>query len=85
VVLESGVGDFDEKPPVAFAGVRLPELPLLLRSAVPAHTEPRRRFRDRWSSWPWEPLALRALLRTGERSIGAALRRYDRLAWRLDR
>lgn len=85
VVLESGVGDFDEKPPVAFAGVRLPELPLLLRSAVPAHTEPRRRFRDRWSSWPWEPLALRALLGTGERSIGAALRRYDRLAWRLDR
>jgi hypothetical protein len=85
VGLQSGVGDFDEKPPVAFAGVRLPELPRLLRSAVPAHTELRPRFHDRWSSWPWELLALRALLAPGDRSVGAALRRYNRLAWQLDR
>jgi hypothetical protein len=83
VGLQSGVEDFDDKRPVAFAGVRLPELPRLLRSAVPAHTEPRR-FRDRWSSWPWEALALRALLAPGDRSVGAALRRYNRLAWELD-
>jgi hypothetical protein len=83
VVFDSDWEEFGETPPVAFAGVRLPELPVLLRTAVPAYTEPHRRFRDRWSSWPWEPLALRALVAPGDRSIGAALRRYNRLVWRL--
>jgi hypothetical protein len=81
VVLDTDVGQFGETPPVAFAGVRLPELPELLRTVVPAHTEPHRRSRDRWSSWPWEPLVLRALVAPGDRSIGAALRRYNRRAW----
>jgi hypothetical protein len=83
-VLGTELAELGETPPVAFAGVRLPELPMLLRTAVPAHTEPHRRFRDRWSSWPWEPLALRALVTPGDRGIGAALRRYNRLAWQLN-
>jgi hypothetical protein len=81
VVLDTDVGDFGETPPVAFAGVRLPELAELLRTVVPAHTEPRRRSRDRWSCWPWEPLALRALVAPGDQTIGPALRRYNRRAW----
>jgi hypothetical protein len=83
VVFDSDWEEFGETPPVAFAGVRLPELPLLLRTVDPAQTERQRRFRDPWSSWPWEPLALRALTAPGDRGIGAALRRYNRLGWRL--
>jgi hypothetical protein len=82
VTLDTG-WELDETPPVAFAGVRLPELAQLLRTSVPADTRPRRRFRDRWSSWPWEPLALRALVAPGDRGIGAALGRYNRTAWNL--
>jgi hypothetical protein len=81
VVLDTDMGEFGETPPVAFVGVRLPELPELLRTVVPAHTEPQRRFRNRRSCWPWEPLALRALVAPRDRGIGAALRRYNRLAW----
>jgi hypothetical protein len=81
VVLDTDVGEFGDTPPVAFAGIRLPDLPELLRTVVPAHTEPRRRSRDPWSGWSWEPLALRALLAPGDRSIGPALRRYNRRAW----
>jgi hypothetical protein len=75
--------ELGDTPPVAFAGVRLPELAQLLRTAVAPDPKARRRFRDRWSSWPWEPLALRALVAPGDRGIGAALRRYNRVAWRL--
>ena len=81
VVLDTNVEEFGDTPPVAFAGVRLPDLPELLRAVVPAHSEPRRRSHDPWSSWPWEPLALRALLAPGDRSMGPALRRYNRRAW----
>jgi hypothetical protein len=79
VVMLDPCWQFGKQPPVAFAGVRLPELAQLLRSAVPAGTGSHRRFRERWSSWPWQALALRALVGPRDRSIGAALRRYNRL------
>jgi hypothetical protein len=75
---------FEETPPVAFAGVRLPGLAGLLRTTLPGPTGPCRKDLDRWSGWPPEPLALRALVAPGDRSIGAALRRYNHLAWPLD-
>jgi len=76
-------GEPGDAPPVAFAGVRLPELAQLLRTSAPAGTRARRRFRDRWSSWPWQPLVLRALVAPDDRGIGAAPRRYNRMAWNL--
>jgi hypothetical protein len=77
-------GDFGETPPVAFAGVRLPQLAQLLRAVRPAHTEPDPRDRDRLCCWPYQLLALRALVGPADRTLGPALRRYNRWAWLLE-
>ena len=76
-------GELGDAPPVAFSGVRLPELARLLRTSAPPDTRAGRRFRYRWSSWPWQPLVLRALVAPGDRGIGAALGRYNHMAWNL--
>jgi hypothetical protein len=83
-VVLSSIGNFGDIPPVAFAGVRLPQLARLLRTVVPAETGFRRRSRGPSRDWPGPLLALRALVAPGERTLGPALRRYNQWAWHLE-
>lgn len=74
---------FGEPPPVAFTGVRLPQLAGHLQTIVPEQAACHQGHR-RWPCcWPFGLLALRALLAPGERRLGPALRRYDRWEPRL--
>ena len=77
VVLFSS-GGFGEPPPVALAGVRLPQLADYLQTVVPEQAECHHDH-SRWPCcWPFGLLALRALIAPGEQRLGPALRRYNR-------
>lgn len=68
---------FDEPPPVALSGVRLPQLADYLQAVVPEQTD-RHQGHGRWPCcWPYGLLALRALIAPGEQRLGPALRRYN--------
>ena len=71
---------------VTFPGVRVPGLAGHLRALLPgraAADRARPSDRDGPAAWPEELLLLRAMTRPGDRTLGPALRRYDRCAWRL--
>jgi hypothetical protein len=68
---------FGELPPVAFSGVRLPQLAEYLQTVLPEQGKCYQGH-GRWPCWPYPLLALRTLIAPGERHLGPALRRYNR-------